>query len=82
LGKKSKVVNSDGESVITNEFKFGIQPYSNLFYLNETKYKIKRIDFKTKLINVQKRGFRKFEDVPLIQFITLDTLSGILIIFQ
>ena len=63
-GKSLKFVNSDGESVIVNESKFGLQPYSSLLYLNETRYIIKKIDFKKKLINVQKRGFRKFEEVP------------------
>ena len=64
-GKSLKFVNSDGESVIVNESKFGLHNlYSSIFYLNGTQYKIKKIDFKTKLINVQKRGFRKFEEVP------------------
>ena len=64
-GKSLKFVNSDGESVIVNESKFGLHNvYSSTFYLNGNKCIIKKIDFKTKLINVQKRGFRKFEEVP------------------
>ena len=63
-GKSLKFVNSDGESVIVNESKFGLHFYSSLFYLNGTRYIIKKIDFKTKLIKVQKRGFLKFEEVP------------------
>lgn len=63
-GKSLKFVNTDGESVIVNESKFGLHFYSSLFYLNGTRYIIKKIDFKTKLINVQKRGFLKFEEVP------------------
>ena len=63
-GKSLKFVNSDGESGIVNESKFGLHFYSSLFYLNGTRYIIKKIDFRTKLIKVQKRGFLKFEEVP------------------
>ena len=64
-GKSLKFVNSDGESVIVNESKFGLDYlYSSTFYFNGTHYRIKNIDYKTKLINVQKRGFRKYDDVP------------------
>ena len=81
-GKSLKFVNSDGESVIVNESKFGLHFYSSLFYLNGTRYIIKKIDFKTKLIKVQKGVFVSSKRFPLTQFIPLDTWSGILILFQ
>ena len=42
-GKSLKFVNTDGESVIVNESKFGLHNlYSSTFYLNGTQYKIKK----------------------------------------
>ena len=55
-GKSLKFVNSDGESIIVNESKFGLQPYSSLLYLNETRYIIKKIDYKKKTDQCAKKG--------------------------
>ena len=71
-GQSLKFVNTDGQSITFKKAKSSFNPHST-FYLNGTKYFLKNIDFKTKVVKVKKVyrtsisqliNYNKYEEIP------------------
>ena len=70
-GQSLKFVNTDGQSVIINPSQGGLT--SGFLYLNGTKYFLKDVDYKTKMVKVKKVyrtgisqliNYNKYEEIP------------------